>query len=689
MTLSLTQIPGFSDLPDANLEAEKLSLGVEVAKLASNAAFGMVRFEVFQGIYVDGDSVKLPVSAVDGYNYSRNELTYVWALYNTDNQKTGWITGPDSLWYAAWLVDQESGLVSCVEYYRTSSSTPKVNESNDGQLLVFTLAQRLKTDLTMTQNPIFDLVDDSALIQDAAWSQERAQGLNHCAKFGVVSTEAIYMGEYVTGDTVAQPVSPVDGYVYDYKEVKFLYSWRWTCLGKAFTQPSISLGQLGPQQAAISSTGGVTLNVSYFNSGLSNQSTHGRISVVALCQRRVNQLRVLATSMPWSFAGGKNSSFPIQIEDGGVPSVLPVELQPGDTVTIVASGLIEYDTNPFTSPPGGDSVRGFTGVTGLAYPSTYQSAGTTMAGIAGLVGAWTDDDGNVIEVIGVGLGGTFTVPSGATRLNLGIDDTLYSDNVGYFLAYCTWSPVGRFPLSNTFSDVDVYDFMPGNVLKASDVSKIGLNCNESALSPEVFGPFTKMDGDTVSLPVSDVDGYTYARSELAYLWEWSDTTPTSAGHTMRTAILSASVNNSNGVCSVKVYNLADGGPIVQEGTGFATIRVIVIAMRQQQVTFGSFVLTAVVVNGSTTTYVGTIINGANNEYAGLSFDIAGFSNSGNNVTIKVLSSTNLGLVCTTTTQVNESTTASASNGSSSSAPADAATTPADIPTTSSGQVNGV
>jgi len=691
--LVLNSIPGFSDLPDVNLEAERLALGLEVAKIASNAAFGMVRLEVFQGIYIDGDSVTLPVSPVDEYNYAREELTYVWALYNTDNQSSGWITGPDSLWYAAWLVDQNTGLVSCEEHYRTSANPPKSNISNDGQLLVFTIAQRLKTELVMDAIPSFDPIVQPELATDAAWSEDRAQALNHNAKFGVVSTEAIYMGEFVTGDTIPEPVSPVDGFVYDYSTVVFLPSWRWTCLGTRFSQPAVSLGQLGPMQLAINGTGAVTLNVSMFNSGLTNESTFGRISVVALCQRPLNRLVVPGTTAPWKYTAfpviGFNPSFPNDTNYptqplSTLPVVLPVALQAGDTVTVTAVGSVTYTVGSgFTGGP-----DGIPGTAGPPNPDVLQTGGTTI-GKPGLLGAFTDDNGEVIQVVGVGSSAVLTVPSGATRFQMGIDDTDFLNHTGRFIALVAWSPSSRFPLSDDFTDLDIYDFMPGEVLKASDIAQLSLNCNEAALSPEVFGPFTKGDGDSLSLPVSAIDGYTYARSELAYFWEWSDTTPTSSGHTMRPAILSASINNSNGVCSVKVYNLVDGGPITEQGTGFATIRVTILAMRQQQVSFGSFTLTQVIVNGSTTTYLGTIQGGANNEYAGLSFTIAGFSNAGNNVTIKVLSSTAASLVCATTTQVNETTSATAANSSSTAAPTDAATTPADIPGDGADQINGV
>lgn len=70
-----------------------------------------------------------------------------------------------------------------------------------------------------------------------------------------------------------------------------------------------------------------------------------------------------------------------------------------------------------------------------------------------------------------------------------------------------------------------------------------------------------------------------------------------------------------------------------------------------------YALTQVSVSGGSTTYTGTInlngASGAGNFFAGYTFTITGFSNSGNNVQIVVTSSTATTLVCSTTTQVNE------------------------------------
>jgi hypothetical protein len=52
----------------------------------------------------------------------------------------------------------------------------------------------------------------------------------------------------------------------------------------------------------------------------------------------------------------------------------------------------------------------------------------SQLGLGGLCGAFTDNAGNVILPLSIGLGATFVVPAGATRIQFGIDDDRYVDN---------------------------------------------------------------------------------------------------------------------------------------------------------------------------------------------------------------------------------------------------------------------
>src|SRR5262245_20730357 len=130
--ITLTTIPGFADVPDRALNAEQIALAAHLSRIATNAAFGICNVECFVGLYHDGETVSLPTSPFDNYVLGRAELLYAWTIQNSGNPSTNWITGPDSLWFCAWKVDQVTGLVSSLENYRRSGSHYQGNDSHDG-----------------------------------------------------------------------------------------------------------------------------------------------------------------------------------------------------------------------------------------------------------------------------------------------------------------------------------------------------------------------------------------------------------------------------------------------------------------------------------------------------------------------------------------------------------------------------
>ena len=107
--LTLQNSPGFADLDSAVLEQDEPAFGLHMQQISDNAAFGMVELEVFQGFYHHGENVPLPVSGVDGYIYTRAECLYLWHVAYSTNPQSNWITGPDSLWFTNWNVDQATG----------------------------------------------------------------------------------------------------------------------------------------------------------------------------------------------------------------------------------------------------------------------------------------------------------------------------------------------------------------------------------------------------------------------------------------------------------------------------------------------------------------------------------------------------------------------------------------------------
>jgi hypothetical protein len=295
--LILNTQPGWNDQPDSALVAGNYALGLQVAKISGNAALGMCRMEVFQGTFTHGQNASGPyVSTVDGYVYQANELTYIWGIYSSANPSTGWIStsgGSVALWYCNWNVDQETGDVTCEEWYNSNSANSR---SNDGTLQVFIVAQRQQTTLTAAATPSWTQKNPSLFVQDLPYAQDMLQDLNNDAKFSVIGQECLILGAHKNGDTIslAELISPADDYEYAYSEVKFVFSWMFTTETDA-GQQSVTQPPIGPYwnlaslYASINASNGlVTCEVGMGGrSGESygNLNTYGMIAVFALCQR--------------------------------------------------------------------------------------------------------------------------------------------------------------------------------------------------------------------------------------------------------------------------------------------------------------------------------------------------------------------------------------------------------------------
>ena len=137
--------------------------------------------EFFQGIYNNGQTVDLPISPVDGYQYSRNELLYLWQVYNSGNPNTGWITGPTSLWFCGWKVDQERRARSSV---MSGTATPRSLRHPRTAFCRSSLSRsgRWKI-LPQSVSPTWTLQNESLYVQDLAYASDVLTHLNNNAKF--------------------------------------------------------------------------------------------------------------------------------------------------------------------------------------------------------------------------------------------------------------------------------------------------------------------------------------------------------------------------------------------------------------------------------------------------------------------------------------------------------------------------
>lgn len=147
---------GFIDIPDAILAAQEIFTDDSMVKISSNAKFGAVRCEImFMGYYKNGDTVPTPISPVDGYPYSREEILYDWTLYSTRGPGPDFVSGqaappgiaPGQIGNIYWLkvdIDDATGKVSTMISYFSQGVVPETITS-DCMLRVLAICQREST----------------------------------------------------------------------------------------------------------------------------------------------------------------------------------------------------------------------------------------------------------------------------------------------------------------------------------------------------------------------------------------------------------------------------------------------------------------------------------------------------------------------------------------------------------------
>jgi len=596
--------PGFSDINVDAIQAgtpgspdpTKTVHAMTLAQIASNAALGMVRPEFFYGVYQDGDTVIEPISPVDSYQYQRDELIYIYTPLTTFDPASGWTTGNGILFYCMWDVDPDTGKVTSSECYHPDGSSP-INKTSDGQLIVLTVAQRARSGIVMSSLPSLSNVDLTLDATDKPLTQSGLRVMAQNSKFGAVKAEVFYMGEAVDGQTIAPPTSDIDGYQYDYSEVKFISSWLWTSAQGGFSPPPQGAhggwSQLQRLEASVSSTGVVHCASFYFNNIEIDPSQpgnggvpYGRLRVYAFCQRKKGP--ALAIAQPTStespdattrsyvaiiqgakLIGKAIGNLTVSVKVGGAGAsvskiVILHALAGTDTIlgstTLYSGGTLAanstFTTSPvsFTLDPANDYyvvmvvTNGnmfFTDITGLLIDSPVISGNKVTGDVSGAT-----------TVSSMSL--TTVPPPTLARAWSAIQLTITGD---------TAAP--------GFADIPINAFVPGQPVPASIISRLAKNVKTSAYAIEFFGPTTHVQGDTISLPTSPVDGYNYSRAELVYIWQWK----TTGSPEPRLWGYGGSIG-ANGVVNLMSWHVPAGGPIQNDTTG-AQIDVITIGVRSQ------------------------------------------------------------------------------------------------------------
>lgn len=151
-TLVLGTQPGFAEVPDSAFDAGNPASAANLKAVNAEAKFAAVRTEEFWGYYKHGETVQLPISPADGYQYAREELRYTWSIWWTGaapgsalngtqiTPSRGATGGPGHLLQMGFSIDQATGVLTCdVSYHKDGGSQ---TDTHDGILMVITHAKR-------------------------------------------------------------------------------------------------------------------------------------------------------------------------------------------------------------------------------------------------------------------------------------------------------------------------------------------------------------------------------------------------------------------------------------------------------------------------------------------------------------------------------------------------------------------
>jgi hypothetical protein len=529
-TLILTHEPGFSDLADSNLAAGQQARGLDLIKISENGAFGMCRMEFFYGEYSNGQTVDLPVSPIDGYEYQRDELTYIWNVRSTVNPSSGWASGQEAIWIANWYVQQSTGVVFTEEWYSWVHADHPPIQSSDGILGVYTVAQRQQANLTLSvAAPQYTDVNDGDFAAQAAYRTDILTGMNDNSKLAAVSKECIYMGEFVNGDTVPQPVSPADGYVYPYGQCAMVCSLRWNTSGGAYTQPTND-SFLNNFTASVTG-GAVSITVQTWDpgNGVLTVSGAGRVAVFALCNRQ-------------------------------------------EQATFYTNPALSGSTHTGTPPFEQFSyhLNAWAGFTGTQVRFQITGTGTSIS-----IDWYNDAQNSVIQSNTYPLiGGETALISPPASKNFNVTAVGGGTYVSGVVNIYVQGALAFTSLANQFKEVDPTQLLPGNPIPFGTLKQINDNIREAIVSVEFFGPTNYTNGQTVSLPTSLVDGYAYSRGELFYIAVWEALNATTQ---VRIIVGEGYVNATTGVVSTTIFELPSGGTGTSEADG--TLSVVTVGIR--------------------------------------------------------------------------------------------------------------
>jgi hypothetical protein len=532
MAFEIVTPPGITDVPDSLLAQGSIASGFLFSALKDNAAFGSVVPEVFFGTYANGQTVPLPISTVDGYQYEQSELLYCWEVYNTLPNGSAAPSASGALRACEWYVDQLTGTVHTMEYYAVGNLKQGGGPTTDGVVGVWTIGIRGRGLRLLSAPPTYTDLPNSTFAEDNAAMPTPLQELSHNAKLGSVQCEVFMVNpsnapvwapntNHVAGDLIQPTQAKCNGfwYIAANNGESGAQEPNWTSL---FRNPvPISDGGVLWNVAGCGFLNGQAIE--YPTSEIDGYQYSAADSIIP------HAAFISTESMPVQFHSGViDSSAPYPAESFMKSVVLtqpdlPTATSNRNFATLTAN--LTGSSELFTVLPPNYQLGTMTFVPSpaMALASPLLTPGTTAA------------DAGVVGMVNCGVqytSGTFA--DGTVMVTL-----FCFRNIQTMAPNPDSSPAGQ-----NFTDFSTIAMSTGNPLPGltspaspqNFMSDINENAKFSILRPEVFyctyvpppagttqtGYFiTSPDiipGSQVPVPTSPTDGYIYSREELTYLW---------------------------------------------------------------------------------------------------------------------------------------------------------------------------
>ena len=430
--------------------------------------------------------------------------------------------------------------------------------------------------LTLPIPPGYSDLSDAVLVANSPTLGIDLGKISENAKFAMVRTE-VFSGIYSNGQTVALPISPIDGYVYSRSEL--IYFWT-ICNSTSPSTHWISAADslFYCEWNVDQTTGDVASYEVYRRSGNHANVTgtnDGMLQVWTVAQRQLTNL-VMAASPSYSAISGASVA-----QDKPLTQLLAQSLNDNAKFAVVNAECFYL----------GDYTNGQT----VTLPHSPDDGHAYSAGECHFMFSWRWTNPPASPAVAPPLSDGQLAPmiasvnsSGVVSITIKYVDNngnLNSTNDGRVSVFAftkrSGTPGTITPTANQFADIPLQTFLPGSPLEFPTIQQIDENTSEALLTPEFFGPTTYANGATVSVPTSAIDGYVYSRSELQYLWTWADTTNQTGTH-LRLPLFVGSIDPNTGVITLQVFRLPPGGPIVEDNDTLCRISVLVVARRAAQ-----------------------------------------------------------------------------------------------------------